>query len=498
MAGVRTTHALYNAYSDRWKRARDVAAGSDAVKAGNEKYLPRLEAHNDAQYKKYKDRATFFNATYRVLEAMLGMLFRKPPTSDTPPVLDEQLTNVNLKGDSVANFATKITYELLTVGRVGILNDHTQRPEGYDQITKLQAEQLGVRATLQMYCAESIINWRTVTINNKTVLGLVVLKEETIIVDPTDRFKETCEDRYRVLELVDGVYIMSLWRVDGEVDKLVEAPFAPMVDGKVLNEIPFYIVGPGGTQIAPEEPPMIDLIDLNVQHYRVSADYEHGCHFTGLPQPYIAGYNAGTQEGTEKPAAMSIGSEVVWIFSEPNAKAEYLEFSGTGLAALEKNLDRKESQMAILGARMLAPEKKTAETATTAAIHRTGENAILANVAVATSDIMTKALTMFAKWSGNDTECEYELNRDFMPFLLDAPFISAIVQSYIQGAISFESMFDLFQRGDLIDPEMTVEEALKAIEKEKQDRAKQAVDQAKALSDATGGPDKGQKPPPKS
>jgi hypothetical protein len=442
-----------------------------------------------------------YNATYRVLEAMLGMLFRKPPTSKVPDTLDDQLDNINLKGDSLPNFASKIVYELLTVGRVGILNDHTQRPEGYDQITKLQAEQLGVRATLQMYCAESVLNWRTVTINNKTILGLVVLEEETTVVDPLDRFKSVCEKRYRVLELINGVYTMSLYKVDGGKDIVVEEPFTPLIDNAVLNEIPFYILGPSGMQIEPEEPPMIDLIDLNVQHYRVSADYEHGCHFTGLPQPYVAGYNPGTQEGVDKPPAMAIGSENVWIFPDPQAKAGYLEFTGTGLAALEKNLDRKEGQMAILGARMLAPEKKTAETATTAAIHRTGENAILANVAVATSDAMTKALTMFAKWSGNDAECEYELNRDFMPFLLDAPFITAVVSAYIQGAISFENMFDLFQRGDLIDPEMTVEEALAAIQKEKAERQQQAVDQAKALSEATGGPPPpkpGQQPPAKS
>jgi hypothetical protein len=46
LALATTTQRLRCKHSKRWKRARDVAAGSDEVKAGNEKYLPRLEAHN--------------------------------------------------------------------------------------------------------------------------------------------------------------------------------------------------------------------------------------------------------------------------------------------------------------------------------------------------------------------------------------------------------------------------------------------------------------------
>jgi hypothetical protein len=33
-----------------WIRAREVLAGEDAVKAGGEKYLPRLEAQTDEEY----------------------------------------------------------------------------------------------------------------------------------------------------------------------------------------------------------------------------------------------------------------------------------------------------------------------------------------------------------------------------------------------------------------------------------------------------------------
>jgi len=62
---VDSTHPDYNANLPAWSRTRDVLAGEDAVKAAGEKYLPRLDSHNDEEYAAYRARASFFGATAR-------------------------------------------------------------------------------------------------------------------------------------------------------------------------------------------------------------------------------------------------------------------------------------------------------------------------------------------------------------------------------------------------------------------------------------------------
>ncbi|MFX5825171.1 DUF4055 domain-containing protein, partial [Acinetobacter baumannii] len=86
----------------------------------------------------------------------------------------------------------------------------------------------------------------------------------------------------------------------------------------------------------------------NYAHYLVSADYEHGCHFAGLPTPVVTGYTPQNGPNGEPPEKLYIGSAAAWVFPQPDAKAYFLEFEGQGLDALEKNLSRKENQMAIL------------------------------------------------------------------------------------------------------------------------------------------------------
>jgi hypothetical protein len=228
-----------------------------------------------------------------------------------------------------------------------------------------------------------------------------------------------------------------------------------MVNGKVLNEIPFQFIGVDDVTWDVDEPPLIDLADLNLAHYRVSADYEHGCHFTGLPTPVISGYTV-EKEGQ----SFMIGSMTAWVFPRPDAKASFLEFKGEGLGALEKNLARKEAQMAILGARMLEVQRGNGvESANTASIHRSGEQSMLASMGQAISIGLTKALKVFCRFAGADeTEANIALNKDFFPAPMDALTITALIAAWQNSAISYETLIQNLQKGEVVDIQKTVEE----------------------------------------
>jgi hypothetical protein len=94
MAGVRTTHAEYDAFAPKWKRTRDCISGQDAMHAAGDGLSPqaqgrerrhRLQGAQDAARLKLSD---FFNGTYRTIDALGGMAFRKPPSVDVPKAIE--------------------------------------------------------------------------------------------------------------------------------------------------------------------------------------------------------------------------------------------------------------------------------------------------------------------------------------------------------------------------------------------------------------------------
>jgi hypothetical protein len=466
--GVKTTHAEYKEKSVLWKRCRDAADGQDAVHGAGTEYLPMLSEQTTAQYEAYKLRTSFYNATWRTIAGLQGMLFRKPAVVDVPSVVEPMLKDVTLGGQDLHMFTLELIEEALTVGRVGIFVDYpTIDP---NTSTEADAKTLGLRPILKQYITESIINWRYSVVNNASVLSMVVLAEEVTAQGETE-FDIGTATQYRVLDLTpmllpDGttklVYRVRVFTVDNKDNDVLMSTAFPMVKGQYLTAIPFFTIGTDSVEICPDEPPLIDLVDLNLSHYRTNADYEHGCHFTGLPTPVITGYTPD-KEGE----SFSIGSTTAWVFPRPDAKAFYLEFTGQGLKALESNLTRKETQMAILGARMLESKQNNGDSQGGAAINMGGEQSLLASISQAASIGIERALTLFTTFAGSTEAVKFRLNKDFFPMPMSALTLTALVASWQNGAINYDTLFDNLQRGEVIDIDKTIEEELAAMDKHK-------------------------------
>jgi hypothetical protein len=458
---VKQTHEEYKEVSSQWKRCRDAADGQDAVHEAGTEYLPILADQSSSEYNAYKKRACFYNATWRTIAGLQGMIFRKPAIVDVAAVVEPLLEDVSLCGENLHMFTLDLLEECLTVGRVGIFVDYPTIDPMHT--TEADSQLLGLRPILKKYETESIINWRESVIGNRCVLSMVVLAEE-VYVTGKDEFDSIEMEQYRVLDLTqlakpDGtaelVYRVRVFVVNEKDEDVLISTAYPQIKGKFLNTIPFYTISTDGVEICPDTPPLVDLVDINLSHYRTNADYEHGCHFTGLPTPVISGYTP-EKEGQ----SFGIGSMTAWVFPRPDAKASYLEFTGQGLKALESNLTRKETQMAVLGARMLESKQSNGDSQGGAAMNMGGEQSLLASISQAASIGIERALTMFSKFAGTEQPAKFRLNKDFFPMPMSALNLTALVASWQNGAISYQTLFDNLQRGEVIDIDQTVEKEL--------------------------------------
>jgi hypothetical protein len=468
--GVATHHPGFDKYAPKWKRCRDVSDGQDAVHAAGTLYLPKLKGESDGTGGKTDDndyaarvkRSNFFNGTWRTLAILNGMLFRKPPTQDVPAGIEPYLADVDMAGASIETFARCLALEVLEVGRVGIMVDHPPQQVDDDgkvvPITQAVAEQMGFRPLIQTYRAECIINWKYRRIRNRTMLSMVVLQET--VREPDGEFAEKEVTQYRVLDLDEAdEYRVRIFQRVNDKDVQIGGDMYPLMNGKRLGYIPFAIVGTDGIESGLDEPPLIDLVDANIAHYQLQSDYRHTLHFCP-PTFYIAGYQA--QDGEK----ISIGGSAALIFPDPQAKVAFAEPEGNMLPALRDALNETKQEMALLGARAIADETKQAETLGATAIKRSGENSILSSIAIAISEALEWALTIFSEWAGQAGDVTYQLNRDFMPPGIDAQQLTALVAAVQAGEISKQELFTLLQRADVIDSAIKYEEHQAAVEVE--------------------------------
>ena len=459
-----STHLDYDSNLNAWLRARDVFAGEDAVKAAGERYLPKLDSQTPDEYVAYKARASFFNATARTVDGFVGLIFRREPTVKLPErvsgvagALRVFAEDVDLLGTSLYTFSKNIVGEVLTVGRAGTLVDW----EG-------EGEQRGY---VVRYAAEQILNWRVSRVNGRNLVTLVVLQE--VLADGgKDDFEIKEVEQLRVLRLAtvpsatskgksEQRYIVEIWRKQQPKDKRKKPEWQkvetriPLRLGKPLTMIPFVFHGPRHSLPEVDKLPLADIIAVNLDHYRLNADYKHGLHFTALPTAWVSGF--------DKSANLRIGSSTAWVTETPGATAGFLEFTGQGLTTFERAMDRDERLMAILGSRMLEEQKRVGETAEAIELRQSGENSVLMTLALSVSDSVSQVLRWIYWWNSTEESPEtvsedlvlLQLNTDFSAKGLGSDELTAIVAAWQAGAISRETMFDLFRRGEVLPPGRT-------------------------------------------
>lgn len=442
---VKNRHPDYERLSPKWRRCSDCVDGQDSIHAGGELYLRRFTNEGDTEYNRRKKEVDFFNATFRTIAGLSGMAFARDPVVDVPAGIKDMLTDINLAGRSLDDLAKGLVEDALKYGPFGLMVDYPPMPENVTPLTLAAAESMGMRPSIQYYEITSVINWRYVRLGNRTVLGMVVLKEDANIAE--GEFEHKTEARYRVLDLDEtGAYRQRVFRIDAKGnDELVEGPIYPLLNGKPLTDLPFKIVGDI------DEPPLIDLVDANIKHYKVSALLDNAQLFAGAPTMVVSGYVLGEGE------TINVGGEKAIVLPDPNASVSYAEFKGDSVPSLERRLLSIERRLAVLGARMIADETAQAETLGATKIKRAGENSILANVVIETGKAIEWALTLFAQWAGHPGECKYEINREFTPNAMSAQDLTAIFAGVQSGNISAREAFELLQRGDIIDGAKTFE-----------------------------------------
>jgi hypothetical protein len=464
---VNSTHPDYDANAIDWLRARDVLAGEDAIKAAGEKYLSRLDSQTEEEFLAYRKRASFFNATARSSEGFVGLIFRRPPfvkipearaglasSSGVGKALAIFVNDADMLGTTLAGYAKSVVTEVVGVGRAGSLVDWENDVEK--------------RAYVSLYSAEQILNWRIERVNGRNVPTRIVLSETIVVENPDDAFDLKVQEQIRVLKLVSGGgdlsssdkrpyhFEVEIWKPKETRKRTTKTEWelaetkVPLRLGKPLPLIPFVFHGPRHSRADVDRPPLRDIIAVNLDHYRLNADYKHGLHYTALPTAWVSGF--------EKDSTLVIGSRAVWFSETPGAAAGYLEFTGQGLTTFERAMDRDERLMAVLGSRLLEDQKKVGETAQAIQLRQSGENSVLNAIATSVSDSLTQILRWVYWWNSTEeipdaissADVLIQLNSDFSLQGMSGQDLQAIVGAWQSGALSQDTMFELFRRGEIL------------------------------------------------
>lgn len=446
MNGVRVRHPEYLDAADGWHRTQCMLGGADGIKRNANDLVPMLPSHYDDPTARsgYIQRIQVYGAAARTLDALAGAIFRKDPTLQVPPRYSPRLENLNGAGDKAVGFAQKVVREVLAYGRCGLLIDAPSAG------TADVRDPLAALPYVVSYDATNIINWRTQFVGGRRVLQQVVIEEN---VDDPAEFGVVRRVRHRVHELdADGLYVIRTFISDASGDAMEIDRVEPtgLTQNKRLDFVPFVFISPLDLSPQVQRAPLLDLVDTNLSHVRVAADWGNALYKLGAPTVIVAG-----MPEEARPAEFKLGGA---MYLPEGASCTMLEYTGDGLGALERGLDRLEAQMAHLGARLLEVPRRGVEAAETVRLRQSSETSVLAAVARNVSDGIKGALELACRWVNIPGRVAFELNQDFIDVSMDPSMLAELIKAVQAGYMPVNDLYYNLRRGEMLRPDLTSEQ----------------------------------------
>lgn len=447
---INTAHREYVKYLPIWQRNHDAAEGEWAVKFRKSRYLPVPngnggETESGERYKAYITRALYVNYVGRTLQGLLGMATRQEPSVELPPQIDYLLTDADNNRLALDTLSARVVSNLLLKGRYILTPDYTGRSNEGETPTLEQTAQS--RAFIKGYIAESLINWH---VDANGQLDLAVLKET--VEENIDGFQFELVDYFREYRLIDGKAYVREWRQEIPISEYMPIK----MNGTIIDELPVIIAGSLDNNTTCDMPPITDIANVNIGHYRNSADYEEGVFICGQPTPVI---NVGTMSAHDwvlaNPNGVQLGSSRGLVV-EQGGGAILLQAAANG-AAIEA-MRAKEDQMIQLGAQIITP-KTGSETVQAAKMRAGAETSTLQTVVKNTSSAIEQCLKWCASFVGANAELvRFEMTNKFFDESVDPQMLIVAMQLQDRADIAKSDVRHIIRRSGLLREGRTDEE----------------------------------------
>ncbi len=430
MADVDDQSATVALMAEVWPMIDALMGGTKAMRAAAKTLLPQWPNEDDDSYKTRLGTAVLHPVFQRTCQVMAAKPLARPIVVDksVPTRITDWFGNIDMHGTSLHAFVSQVMLACMSHGLHGVLVDYPQVAQAK---TKADEQASGARPYWTQYPAKAILGWRA-TDGKLTQLRLL----ETVVEDDGE-FGEKAVDQVRVL--TPGAW--NVWRKpEGKQE------FAPYQEGTTtIKEIPFRFFygirkgfGVGAT-------PLLDLAYQNVEHWQAASDQQTILHVARVPILFAKMF--GDSE-------LTIGAASAAQSDSPEADLRYVEHTGAAIEAGRQAILDLEERMRQSGAELLV-QQPTLITATQVVSDGEANKSILQRIVEEFEASLNGCLELTGEWVGDGSSDGVTLFKDFGASALSDQSAQTLHNAATAKHISKETVFDEFQRRNIISADRT-------------------------------------------
>ena len=379
-ANVATTCTQYDEMTEKWDMFHDLLGGTFVMRKAERTWLPQEPSEENNAYKNRLARSTLYNAVGNTITRLVSKPYSRAITvrGTVPDKLAKMEDDVDRKGTNLTQFGKEIFTAGVTYGLTHILVDY---PETTGEETLQDEKDKELRPVFVHVKPPDLLAWTVARLSNgKRIVTQVRIREYR---SQVDGYEDEQVEYIRVLRINDW----ELWRYDKEVKDYVMEKSGTHTFGRV----PIYTYNPNPSGFMMAEPPLEDLAHLNIAHWQSLSDQRNILRFARCGILFAKGFQEEEANG------IVISPTSIVKCTNEQGELKFVEHSGAAIAAGEKDIERLEQRMEVLGLQPLI-ERTAQSTATGKAIDESRTHTDIQAWIRGEENALVEAFRLAAEW----------------------------------------------------------------------------------------------------
>jgi len=283
---------------------------------------------------------------------------------------------------------------------------------------------------MQLIHPQQVLYWHAERING--VMTLTEIRIWELLDDQAGWFSELPVMQVRVIKRDS----FEVWRPQVVADNKPAVWVAEETGPNTLGHIPVVPFYAKRTGYFTSRPPLIDLAELNVEHWQSSSDQRNILHVARVPLLTVT--------SDDENFSLSVGASRA-LRLPTSSKAEFVETKGAAITAGRQDLLDIEERMRQIGADLISLNVGKMA-ATQASILDSRSQSKLGAMAQSLEDALNLALYEWAQWIKAPNGGTVEVFKDFGVDLTNAQDETVLLNSTVAGKLSDQTYYEELQR----------------------------------------------------
>lgn len=467
---VASKSPFYERMAPSWGLIDGLLGGTEAMRAGKEKFLPKHEGETHKGYTRRLNKGFLFEAYADAVERIVSKPFSRDVQVKSREKLNELvekiIDNADQRGRNLSQFARDVFEDGVQYGISHVLVDYPNVGGGMS---------LGAERRLDLHPYFTHIThdklfgarWELLP-TGQTRLRSIRISECHL--EDDGAYGEVETEYVRVINAPemseDGLSIVGqgtweLWKRTGKG----EAENDWTLDDEGTHTFPgiplvtFYADRKGFLESGV---PLRKLAWLNLAHWQSSADQRNILGVARVGILFAAGFTKA-----ELKNEITIGPNNYIFSSNPDAKMSYVEHTGAAIGAGRQDLEDLKADMAALSLQPVT-QRTGNQTATAKAIDESKNESVAQSWVRGLENMLNEAMRMATAWVGEelDSEVAIDVHNDFGLSQRAIEDLKSLGEAYDRGVITAKTYLTELQRRGVISEDIDVESEAEQSENE--------------------------------